>query len=450
MDSDVEMIDYSDIEMIDDASPDTYSDIGTDISLDISLCVSQEAELFWSSYSDEDLDLGNLDNRIHPIFSYKNFTNISDNDYNKLLPSLRLASLLLTEPCLLTFWHDLFFSTINEDDEYLKTTRPLAMVEMQRTNLALLLTSGNIKFRPMEGAETQANAIGATESSPHAEEIWHLSWHSWSGTSSEITYLESHFSEAPGDTSATRLQKRFRRAVLLLHEVAHAATFLVRGGAEPYYGDAAVAEAGFEWEAFAFGGAVRDFCGAPGSALTLLVGWPNVCCGMDMAARGAAVPRTVVAWKVPVAFVQRLFARAFWAAEVKEAGRAAFHPECRVGWAWDGELDRPVDFREGLELWPGDIGSFLPVDCQMDVAGNVRKRAVSTGSDSSQEEEVSEETPVSGAGSPMEGKNEVEQIQRRRKLRRIQKRPFQTRWNRPFGRARSSAGCSKVNKLWRM
>jgi len=444
----------SDVEMIDDTSLDTGSDIGTEICLDISLDVRQEAELFWSSYSDEDLDLGNLDNKIHPIFSYENFTYVSDNDYSKLLPSLRLASLLLTEPCLLTFWHDLFFTTINEDGEYLKTLRPLTKIEVQRTNLALLLMSGSVKFRPMKEGETPANAIGATVASDDAEETWHLSWPSWSGASSTITYLESHFSEAATDTAATRLQKRFRRAAVLLHELAHGVSFVVRGAAaaEPYYGDAPVAEAGFAWEAFAFGGVLRDYRGAgvvPGTLFTLLAGWPNTCCGLDMAARSASIPRTVVAWKVPVAFVRRLFCRAFWAEEVKESGRATFRPECRVGWAWDGDRDRPVDFKERREQWPGDFGSFLPVDCQMDEAGNVRKRVGSTGSDSSQEEEAGKETPVSDGGSLEEGKNEVKKIQLTRKLRRKQNRPFQTRWNRPFGCARGRAGSSKVSKFWR-
>ena len=52
-----------------------------------------------------------LDNEIYPIFAQHNF---ADADYEALEPALRLASHLITNPCLLDYWYAVFFPNIKD------------------------------------------------------------------------------------------------------------------------------------------------------------------------------------------------------------------------------------------------------------------------------------------------------------------------------------------------
>lgn len=52
--------------------------------------------------------IGDLSNDIHPIFRSTNFTNVSEQQYEVIKPSLRLATRLLTTDCLLDFAYSIF------------------------------------------------------------------------------------------------------------------------------------------------------------------------------------------------------------------------------------------------------------------------------------------------------------------------------------------------------
>lgn len=115
----------------------------------------------------------------------------------------------------------------------------------------------------------------------------------------------------------------------------------------------------------------------PGDHFTLAVEWPN--------ATGAVggrpwiedwLPRAVVAWRIPIAFMQKLFTKEFWTVEVKQRGRAAFVPDCHVGFPWDSRRDSPacMSCAGCSESLPEDRRFCLPRDCCTDGKGNIWKK----------------------------------------------------------------------------
>lgn len=109
----------------------------------------------------------------------------------------------------------------------------------------------------------------------------------------------------------------------------------------------------------------------------MAVEWPNA----TGAIGGRAwieklLPRAVVAWKIPIPFIQKLFTREFWMVEVKQRGRGAFVPDCHVGFPWDSRRDSPACMAcAGCnESLPEDCRFSLPRECCMDGKGNIWKK----------------------------------------------------------------------------
>lgn len=338
-------------------------------------------ELFWDCNPREKLNFGDINRHIHPIFAKENFPEATDEEYANYLPSLNLASHFLDSECFLHFWHDIFYGSLVkgascEEHQYLPTPRELNFDEKLKTIIVMAHMAQTVKFLPMP-EEYHAVNLGMT--GPNQQRTSALRGSGVlppNGVASDIFYNKVGFEIKDTESDAFKLQKRFRIAVLLLHELAHAAQrLLFKMCCEPYYGDATVAESGYELESYMFGGIIRHIDGNErrdaGEYLTLLCRWPNEIGGRVRP--GHIVPRSVVAWRIPLSFIQKLFTTQFWETETLERRRAAFVPECKVGWPYDCLFDRLV-CPKCCKDFPEDIQSFLPDDCVTDECGNVWKK----------------------------------------------------------------------------
>lgn len=243
----------------------------------------------------KDVRLGDLDNAIHPVFGVQNFED--DLDYEILRPSLRLASLLLEEPSLFSFWHAMFFGPETElldlDLEtrhsqkmfsYCRTDGELSAEDIVKTGEKLLALAKVIRFiRKEDQNMSRLGGCCISEKCEMPETFW--------GVGSRILYRDNFYNDLrslelnPKDPDTREhdhdwelLTSRFGFAILMLHELAHAAQSAVLGhdSYEHFFEDDVVAEAGFAWENFVFGGTVGDGHTLGGLKVVSLREFPHV------------------------------------------------------------------------------------------------------------------------------------------------------------------------------
>ena len=161
-------------------------------------------------------------------------------------------------------------------------------------------------------------------------------------------------------------------AIVLVHEVAHAAhaSMLDRDAEHEYYfEDGLVAEAGFDWETWVFGGSpcleqtngFKCLDMKPFMVLTLApwpVEWIENKVVPKPPCRAQELPSFQrdgysLRWRIDQAFVEKLFTDEFWEKDILEIGREALRPEKQFGLrkkidgGWVRE--RREDLREELE-----------------------------------------------------------------------------------------------------
>lgn len=119
----------------------------------------------------DEANLGDLDSDIHPIFARRNFPGAH---HDTLLPSLRLASKLLTTECLLPWWHAIFFGRREEIPNtrkynrgkmycYFRKPGKLSPRDIAMTRLRLQTMSDYVRFFRSENLLKTIPANGVTD-----------------------------------------------------------------------------------------------------------------------------------------------------------------------------------------------------------------------------------------------------------------------------------------------
>jgi hypothetical protein len=317
--------------------------------------------------------LGDLKNDVLPIFKYANFPEVSPKVYeDAILPSARLASLLLLHPSL----HHMFRTILDHEDlieipgetdsagkqffSYPANLRPITAADIELIHVSLHELGDFVKFEqdPNLSVPTTAHTKMDTEGPRRPGEpiTPHLS-----GRSSTINYCPKLLGKLTRATANLRKTKdvplllawRFFFAVQLAHETCHALTFAKDGhlkhgdldalDTDPFFPGALISEVGFTMEVALFGGhpaflwetelpnasgackvhkksarVASNFVGVP-------VVWPWPCTwlvkdyafhtlsGMDLRAADRAVLAEVdYAWRTPIAGLARFLKTAFW------------------------------------------------------------------------------------------------------------------------------------------
>jgi len=373
--------------------------------------MASEMDSSSSEWPEDEVFLGDLDNDIHPIFAKHNFPGA---DYSVLEPVLRLASQLLLCKRSLTFWHAIFngkeekipdLSEKYETEiyEYHRKEGPLSARDIAITKLELLRLADMVRFC-RETPSTRREGLGEPLSGlccscldPNRFEERSWGFH---GRGSDISYSEVLYQELIDDLKNNRdetIKGQFNFAALMVHEVAHAATYLkANRDFEDFFEDTVVAEAGYEWEAFVFGDSLTQFryydYGQSGVDYSAWAdaGYPDVSVSPWPSRRAygfekiqppsslaqECLPADEVRWLIPVWYIQKLFTKQFWDVELERMGDVFLQPPKELGYIYTYEDSR----RELIDSLRGNKNALerefsMPENCELDWDGNVRQIA---------------------------------------------------------------------------
>lgn len=301
--------------------------------------------------------LGDLSNDILPVFRDTNFPDV--NNYTKIEPSLRLASLLLKhpslQPMLRTIVSHRAFIDIGERDkdgdvmyQYKADTSSVTAADIDLIDQALSDLAGFVTFYADPGQDAANAATTPIQRQDETKTGFETS--RLRGLTSRIDYsadLQQTLTRVTTDIPLL-LARRFTFAVQLAHEVCHALVNAKDGhrswlDVEPFFDGALTAEVGFTLEEKLFGGspsmlwgtehhtnqgALKKYYKSQGR-LSNLVGlsviWPLPCTWtvreyqhkdlglwMRKADMDALKPKDI-AWRVPLTEMVRFFDNQFWA-----------------------------------------------------------------------------------------------------------------------------------------
>lgn len=293
-----------------------------------------------------------LDNDIHPIFSKANFPGA---DYELLKPSLQLASLLIDTDCLLDFWHAIFFGDnrrVDEDDTgerwhwaYFRPRLNLSARDRAKTRLRLRTLGQTFKFHRDAQLQSLGGMCDCTDrlALSHTFERGDLRGVVESVRYSEATYqaLRSKYAWAEHCCDLAAIERiqnaHLSFAVLLVHEVAHAAVAATVGISEAaIFENNTMSEDGYDLEAHLFGGVITDV----GRRGLVFKEWPSPSIGRFYRKEGcwiwmqeeSSLDAFEALWNVPQAFVDRLFSETFWRCDVPKRGAAALRVPKTTGY----------------------------------------------------------------------------------------------------------------------
>jgi hypothetical protein len=303
--------------------------------------------------------LGDLSNAILPVFRAANFPDV--NNYSKIAPSVRLASLLLKhpslQPMLRTIVSHRAFIPVGERDKdgdvmyrYAADTSPVTDDDIALIDQALSDLAGFVTFHADPGQDAANAATMPISRKDETKTGFKTS--RLRGLTSRIDYsldLQQTLTRVTTDIPLL-LARRFTFAVQLAHEVCHALINAKDGhrswlDVEPFFDGALTAEVGMTMEETLFGGspsilwgdekhtdkdALKAYYKTPGR-LSNLVGlsviWPLPCTwtvreyqhkrlGLWMRkADMDALKSKDIAWRVPLTEMVRFFDMQFWAQE---------------------------------------------------------------------------------------------------------------------------------------
>ncbi|KAK4574357.1 hypothetical protein LTR86_002119 [Recurvomyces mirabilis] len=343
---------------------------GSDISVDG--VVSQEHD--------------NLANEVHPIFARIKFPGI---DYETILPSLRLASLLIDTDCLLNHWHNLWFGDLlrvdhgdGEDDWHwacfpsrsILSSKDKAMVRSRLKTMASMVTF--YRRKTLTGALCQPSEGQLDRVAPYT-------YGDFPGACSTVYYDES-IVEQLSRLDSTRDCESFLRfqlsfARLMVHELAHAAHAAAWNVHEEPCGSATMGEAGYDWEANILSGIGHTY--ESEHAMNHIVNqWPNGRLGKKYLKEGWNIwiqdkcPDVDIGWEVPYFYVQKLFATSFWEQAVPEQGAAALKIPKLRGHLYETDDDGSMIIQRPFNVDRVSYEQSLPEDCCIDDAyeGTIR------------------------------------------------------------------------------
>ncbi|KAK5132107.1 hypothetical protein LTR08_000358 [Meristemomyces frigidus] len=321
-------------------------------------------------WTDQSID-GDLHNEVHPIFHRIRFPGA---DYDKLLPALKLSSLFIDTDCLLDFWFALLFGPTDrvyhgggEEDWHWAYFRPnangkLSARDIARTRGALRTLAHMVTFHRDRKMDSAGRSVacegyfgGGTRSLFYTGDF--------NGPLSHIYYKEGRYMALCNlslDDVEAQQREHFSFAVLLVHEVAHAAySAASRNWNDTIPFEAGeVGETGFEWEAHVFGGVADG----------MLEAWPSASRMQSYKAKAWHMTTFRDAadfdiwWHIPLTYIERLYTAEFWESTVLWEGAAALKVPHVLGYRYQVDdkgyatLFRPAYYSDDAEVG-------MPEDC---------------------------------------------------------------------------------------
>ncbi|KAK3073449.1 hypothetical protein LTR53_004981 [Teratosphaeriaceae sp. CCFEE 6253] len=329
--------------------------------------------------------IGNYDlrNEVHPVFARFNFP---DADYDALLPTLRLATLLLmSEGSLIHYATDLLVVPVRKDYRYPAGSgyegqayqavyphkHPLSATDKAKVEQELLGMANSVRFRREKpcgiGGVSLAGVCRPEEGSlvDSAMSPGFVGPPTDVGFNDEMSQelCEAHQqAKACGHASWQLCYNYFASAALLCHEIAHA----VRDGKWGREQSCDIVVGGYDWEAAVFGGQTWPQRGL--TDVLYLGEWPSsvkmipyLRSGCQMFVCGQPPERAQRVWALPTDGVLQLCQAAFWSG-LQDDGNALKVPwlvgyrrrpavcSCRTCLShnkWDGiDLRRATDLRK--------------------------------------------------------------------------------------------------------
>ncbi|KAE8443809.1 hypothetical protein EG329_001316 [Mollisiaceae sp. DMI_Dod_QoI] len=288
-----------------------------------------------------------LTNPVHKLFEREKWTNISDDEYNILLPSLRLASNLIAVGT------DYFAQFLPSDDVHEELAQrlenkqehviifkkdPFTDEELQTTREELDSIAEDIEWRLNYTLAKTNGALGMTrhvKEGYYAQEPWPVLTLDEVVRSDHEAQQNGHPNRRPllvgimaeymqalkdyTQDSEAYLRAIFHAAITITHEVGHVVWLqdyrdldYDEMGREPFVENYSMAELGFCWEAFLFSGFhVRTAKIKAETALEFEAAaiWDPYLT-TDVTMRNRPLYRTQ--FSIPIAYMQQLFTQKFW------------------------------------------------------------------------------------------------------------------------------------------
>ncbi|KAF2871469.1 hypothetical protein BDV95DRAFT_494254 [Massariosphaeria phaeospora] len=219
-----------------------------------------------------------LDNEIHPIFEFSNWVGPKNlyEFFGSVEPALRLATLWLEIPTFLKWWVDLYHGRPAfdekgrvfircDDDELPENAFEMVVDELRK--LAGKITFSFLSKDQMDGAEGVCFSdlrpmVHKMQDSLQDRTFW---YNSWDNTNEPTIALKVSYIDDMIETTHTSaqfiLQRHFRFATLILHELSHVCTSLWQPETSKWQEpivqkDDLLPESGLSWERYIFGARV--------------------------------------------------------------------------------------------------------------------------------------------------------------------------------------------------
>ena len=317
------------------------------------------------------VQIGDLRNPIHPIFSRENCHADLKPKYNALEPAARLASRFITTDSLLPFWHTLFFSNARRL-ERVTYSHDIYTPSYEYTDMHETLTPGQIamtKHALILFQDSVRLALASDLPLLGEQEAREMSWSYRQRTGGSVIFvsrltiraLEDAMRAGDLDYYTARSQKT---AAILCHELAHSIVDVTRTPGHYFFPNgSSVIEDGFEWEAQIFGGVSQVSRKRDRGAHAYLYCWPSPSYTMMYVADRAKIAvrgeppkgephregrKEAFMW-LPVEVAAAQFTEAFWK-RVKEEGPEVLRVKFEAhGWSNISEWD-PAWFTRSEEI----------------------------------------------------------------------------------------------------
>lgn len=315
------------------------------------------AELERFQYSNLESALpSNLNNAIHPIYSRWKWAKCTDEAYELLTPSLRLATLMITSRPSLIFYDSLMLKhrrLLNADTARLgkncyhlrafdSEDRDYADGQILRDvseNIAAL--SPHITCKLIPNVATETNYLAITRRVLSVIVKSDTGWPVGTGSSIDVGMeFVTNLRRVRAEGSISQLLRlQFSIAVTFAHELVHAVEHAVSlENYEPFFEDDRVAELGLAWEQAIFGGRVVALGDIDARNPLGLIKWPTAWPEEhpEIRLERRRPKKTSTVYFVPMTFIANTQRQAFWA---------------NMG---DGDSDRlRISKRHGRQLTPG-------------------------------------------------------------------------------------------------
>ncbi|KAF2503114.1 hypothetical protein BU16DRAFT_533386 [Lophium mytilinum] len=284
-------------------------------------------------FNDASVRLPDLEDIIHPVFRRSNFRDVDFSLYQRMRPSLRLASLFLESEAMLEWYIRPAFGTSMRASQPQKVFLSEPKRSRQRTaemireiRSILVGLSYCVEFQFVE--ELKCFALTCKDTSKETSYLarfWSPVFTSAHPTTIKLRDSSREFIECEYSSSSLcdRLRFDFMFATTILHELTHAFGIMIRGNLrEPYYDLAdPQAEFGWSWERFALTGVINPFDRT--SARVSFLMW-KVWLDDDEAYANGGKEWTAV----PVQWVSQWFQKSTWDAIAKYGPEAVAPPSC--------------------------------------------------------------------------------------------------------------------------